>query len=197
MINTTSHPGISRYGHRATIFSPNAIRKNHASATGTTSGPTAYRGAFAETASNIKMYRKVAFLMFLSLVVVWVPSSVNRIYQIIVPAGESDILNVISAFVLPTQGMWNAIIYFYTSKHECKQAWKQTKLALFGRWVKTADSRSASRAETRSKTTPPATATAAAADDTTADNAMEMSDGLAIALQEQTARQVRPAYMEV
>ncbi len=69
-------------------------------------------------------YFKVAFLMFIALVVVWVPSSVNRVYQFTHKGAPNFTLNLISALVLPLQGSWNATIYIFTTKRECKRAWR-------------------------------------------------------------------------
>jgi hypothetical protein len=67
-------------------------------------------------------YFKSALLLFVALVVVWVPSSVNRLYQLARPDRPSYALNVISALVLPTQGFWNAVIYAHASWDECRRA---------------------------------------------------------------------------
>lgn len=74
-----------------------------------------------ETAEAFR-YFKSALLLFVALVVVWVPSSVNRLYQLAHPNDPSYALNFISALVLPTQGFWNAIIYAHASWDECKRA---------------------------------------------------------------------------
>lgn len=68
-------------------------------------------------------YFKSALLLFIALVVVWVPSSVNRLYQLAHPDHPSYALNLVSALVLPTQGFWNAVIYAHASWDECKRAY--------------------------------------------------------------------------
>ncbi|KAF2632643.1 hypothetical protein BU25DRAFT_79576 [Macroventuria anomochaeta] len=68
-------------------------------------------------------YFRVALLLFVALVVVWVPSSINRLYQIAHPDHPSYGLNVVSALVLPMQGFWNAVIYAQTTWPECKRAY--------------------------------------------------------------------------
>lgn len=55
-------------------------------------------------------YFQVAFLMFIALTIVWVPSSINRMYQFVNARHPSFALNIISAIVLPLQGAWNAAI---------------------------------------------------------------------------------------
>ncbi|KAJ4383889.1 hypothetical protein N0V86_000732 [Didymella sp. IMI 355093] len=74
-----------------------------------------------ETAEAFR-YFESALLLFVALVVVWVPSSVNRLYQLAHPDHPSYALNLISALVLPTQGFWNAVIYGCASWDECKRA---------------------------------------------------------------------------
>ena len=78
-------------------------------------------------------YFKVALLLFLALVVVWVPSSINRLYQIVHPEQPSYGLNLASALVLPTQGFWNATVYATTSWRECKRAHAMIVSKLTGR----------------------------------------------------------------
>lgn len=75
-------------------------------------------------------YFKSALLLFVALVVVWVPSSVNRLYQLARPEHPSYALNFISAFVLPSQGFWNAVIYAHASWDECKRAYVELRSRL-------------------------------------------------------------------
>ncbi|CAI6337753.1 unnamed protein product [Periconia digitata] len=68
-------------------------------------------------------YFKVALLMFLALVCVWVPSTVNRLQQFIDKEKNPKFsLNLASALVLPLQGFWNSMIYISTTWPECKRA---------------------------------------------------------------------------
>jgi hypothetical protein len=68
-------------------------------------------------------YTKCAILFFAALLITWIPSSGNRVYSM-VHAGEfSKPLFYASAFVLPLQGFWNAIIYAVTSWAACKSFW--------------------------------------------------------------------------
>ncbi|EOD52424.1 putative g-protein coupled receptor protein [Neofusicoccum parvum UCRNP2] len=71
-------------------------------------------------------YAKVAFLMFVALFIVWVPSTVNRVYALAKPNETNFALSVVAAFVLPMQGFWNFSIYVSTSWSQCKDAWKET-----------------------------------------------------------------------
>lgn len=69
-------------------------------------------------------YFNVAFLMFVALVIIWVPSSINRLYQIAHPDNPNYGLNIVSALVLPMQGVWNATIYASNTWSECKRAYE-------------------------------------------------------------------------
>lgn len=80
-------------------------------------------------------YLKVAFLMFLALVVVWVPSSVNRLYQFIHKDDTRFALSLISAIVLSMQGVWNATIYIYTTRLEFRRAYASIKSKILGKAV--------------------------------------------------------------
>jgi hypothetical protein len=68
----------------------------------------------------IMAYTKCAALFAASLLVTWIPSSANRVYGLIYPTKVSYALNAASAFVLPLQGFWNAVIYFVTSFAACR-----------------------------------------------------------------------------
>jgi hypothetical protein len=87
------------------------------------SSSTSY--AIARTDSANWAYTKVAALFFIALMVTWIPSSANRIYSFI-HVGEICLgLEFTSAFVLPLQGFWNALIYTTTSLSACRAFWKQ------------------------------------------------------------------------
>lgn len=69
-------------------------------------------------------YTKCALLFFTAMLVTWIPSSANRVYSV-VQNGEVNLpLEYMSAFVLPLQGFWNAIIYMTTSWKACKMLWE-------------------------------------------------------------------------
>ncbi|KAL6705891.1 hypothetical protein ACN47E_006351 [Coniothyrium glycines] len=119
------HGGISNGGYSATAFAANdtgglglAIPTPRSSA-----GQPLTRTRNTEGNAAALAYLKVAFLMFLALFVVWVPSTVNRLYQFIHKDQQNFGLNVISAVVLPLQGAWNAIIYIFTTRSECSRAY--------------------------------------------------------------------------
>ncbi|KAK3305904.1 uncharacterized protein B0T15DRAFT_494036 [Chaetomium strumarium] len=68
-------------------------------------------------------YTKCAILFFAVLLITWIPSSGNRVYSLIHRDDMSKPLFFASAFVLPLQGFWNAIIYVVTSWAACKSLW--------------------------------------------------------------------------
>ena len=70
-------------------------------------------------------YCKCAMLFFVALIITWVPSSINRVYSLIYPSEVSYGLTVASAFVLPLQGFWNAVIYIVTSLPAVKALFKR------------------------------------------------------------------------
>ncbi|OAL05865.1 hypothetical protein IQ06DRAFT_313098 [Phaeosphaeriaceae sp. SRC1lsM3a] len=80
-------------------------------------------------------YLKVAFLMFLALIVVWVPSSVNRLYQFSHKNDTRFALSLISAIVLSMQGVWNATIYIYTTRTEFCRAYASIQSKILGKVV--------------------------------------------------------------
>ena len=66
------------------------------------------------------LYARVAFLFFLSMLIIWIPSSVNRVYSLAHPDRINFPLNYVSALVLPMQGVLNAIVYVLTSQTACR-----------------------------------------------------------------------------
>ncbi|KAL3425238.1 G-protein coupled receptor 1-like protein 1 [Phlyctema vagabunda] len=69
-------------------------------------------------------YAKVAALIFIAMLVTWIPSSANRLYSIVHSGKTSVALEFISATVLPLQGFWNALIYFYTSRFQTRELYR-------------------------------------------------------------------------
>jgi hypothetical protein len=65
-------------------------------------------------------YAKTSLLFFTGMLVTWIPASANRLY-VLIDGHSSTGLGYLSAFVLPLQGFWNALIYYYTSRAACKQ----------------------------------------------------------------------------
>ena len=64
-------------------------------------------------------YTKCAILFFTAILVTWIPSSANRVFSVIHKDEVSVPLEFMSAFVLPLQGFWNAVIYAVTSWSAC------------------------------------------------------------------------------
>lgn len=68
-----------------------------------------------------RAYLRTSFLFALSVLVTWIPSSMNRIHSWL--AGESPFeYHVATAAVLPLQGLWNAVIFFVTSHRAIREA---------------------------------------------------------------------------
>jgi hypothetical protein len=102
--------------------------------------PTPRAGTFAKRQPNsmdrVKWaYTKCAILFAVSILITWVPASINRIYGLIYPVDPSFALNVGSAIVLPLQGFWNTVIYFMTSWSICKKAWSRWRASRTARVV--------------------------------------------------------------
>ncbi|ESZ93378.1 hypothetical protein SBOR_6240 [Sclerotinia borealis F-4128] len=91
--------------------------------TATSSGKSGRR-ANTNSFDKIKWaYTRVAMLFCISILITWVPASVNRVYGLRFPDKPSFILNILSAIVLPLQGFWNTVIYFTTSLSICRTVW--------------------------------------------------------------------------
>jgi hypothetical protein len=73
------------------------------------------------------VYAKVAVLFFVAMMVTWIPSSANRVYSVVHPGQVSVGLEFASAFVLPLQGFWNAVIYTITSLPACGTFFRQLR----------------------------------------------------------------------
>lgn len=85
----------------------------------TTANPLRRRQAY-EANTAAWSYTKCAILFFSALLVTWIPSSANRVFSVVHPSKSSEPLEFMSAFVLPLQGFWNAIIYIVTSWKACQ-----------------------------------------------------------------------------
>ncbi|KHN98964.1 G-protein coupled receptor [Metarhizium album ARSEF 1941] len=96
-------------------------------------------GALTSTASmklkrldSVKMaYLRTSFIFGLSVLITWIPSSINRLYSLKNGGQVSYTLSIASGCVLPLQGVWNAIIFFTTSWSEVQAETKAVK-AKFG-----------------------------------------------------------------
>jgi hypothetical protein len=100
--------------------------------------PTPRAGVFTKGSSTsidrVKWaYTKCALLFAVSILITWVPASVNRVYGLIYPTKPSFALNVGSALVLPLQGFWNTVIYFTTSLSTCRVVWARTSTNITGK----------------------------------------------------------------
>jgi hypothetical protein len=89
--------------------------------------PLSRRNAANQADTAIWSYTKVAVLFFVAMMVTWVPSSANRVYSVVHPGQINLGLEYASAFVLPLQGFWNAIIYTTTSLPACEAYWEEFK----------------------------------------------------------------------
>ncbi|KAK4646619.1 hypothetical protein QC761_212150 [Podospora bellae-mahoneyi] len=97
-----------------------------------TAGANPLRRRAAYEANNATWsYTKCSILFFTAMLVTWIPSSANRVYSVVHREQASLPLEYMSAFVLPLQGFWNAIIYVVTSWRACQLLWEDTK-AWFG-----------------------------------------------------------------
>jgi hypothetical protein len=73
-----------------------------------------------------RAYLRTSFLFALSVLVTWIPSSINRIHGLI-HNDSPYAYNVGTATVLPLQGVWNAVIFFVTSwkvLRSCVEDWR-------------------------------------------------------------------------
>ncbi|KAK2592924.1 hypothetical protein QQS21_009369 [Conoideocrella luteorostrata] len=73
-------------------------------------------------------YTKCAILFFTAILITWIPSSANRVYSLVHKGDVSIPLEFLSAFVLPLQGFWNAVIYATTSWSACLDFFHTLKL---------------------------------------------------------------------
>lgn len=82
--------------------------------------PNPVRRRNRELNSAAWSYAKCSLLFFTAILITWIPSSANRVYSVIHKEKSSAPLEYMSAFVLPLQGFWNALIYAVTSWNACK-----------------------------------------------------------------------------
>ncbi|KAK4131267.1 hypothetical protein BT67DRAFT_388597 [Trichocladium antarcticum] len=123
-LGTTQQPPATPSNTAAAGPSPNP---NPSSAAGPGPGPAndlrARRRHVHDFHNATWAYTKCAILFFSVLLITWLPSSGNRVYSMINGGAVSRPLFFASAFVLPLQGFWNAIIYTVTSWAACKSLW--------------------------------------------------------------------------
>jgi hypothetical protein len=75
----------------------------------------------ARTNRGARTYARVAFLLYVAMLIVWVPSTVNRVYGLVAiknNGGVNFALNLAAAAVLPLQGLFNAFVFCFTSRVE-------------------------------------------------------------------------------
>lgn len=107
-VNIEADP-TQRKPSAAEMFQVRSLTRNH---------------ALSETNPEAWLYARVAFLFFCSLLICWVPSSINRLYSIAHPDHLVFWLNYIETLVLPLQGFFNAIVYIVTSQTACHNLWR-------------------------------------------------------------------------
>lgn len=66
-------------------------------------------------------YSKCALLYFVAFLIVWIPSTANRVYSLVHNGALLAPMAYASAFVAPMQGFWNCLIYIVMSWAACKQ----------------------------------------------------------------------------
>ena len=81
-------------------------------------------------------YTFIASLFFVSLLVTWVPSSINRVYSLIHPEAVSVQYAYAAGVVLSLMGFWNSVIYIATSWRACKNLFAGIFLGGGGGWRK-------------------------------------------------------------
>jgi hypothetical protein len=102
-------PRVDRNTSTADMFKVRSLTRNH---------------ALSETNPEAWLYARVAFLFFCSLLICWVPSSINRLYSIANPKILVFGLNYTETLVLPLQGFFNAVIYIVTSQTASRNLWR-------------------------------------------------------------------------
>ncbi|KAK4104811.1 family A G protein-coupled receptor-like protein, partial [Parathielavia hyrcaniae] len=98
----------------------------HGAGAGANANPLRRRAAY-EANSATWSYTKCAALFFMAMLITWIPSSANRVFSVVHSGRASLALEYMSAFVLPLQGFWNAIIYVVTSWGACKMLWEDVR----------------------------------------------------------------------
>lgn len=71
-----------------------------------------------------RAYLRTSLLFAVSVLVTWIPSSLNRIHGWL-NKSSPDEYHIAAAAVLPLQGLWNGVIFFVTS-------WRSIKVAFRG-----------------------------------------------------------------
>ncbi|KAK2838276.1 hypothetical protein FQN49_006442 [Arthroderma sp. PD_2] len=69
------------------------------------------RKASWERQSAAWAYSKFALLFFCSLLITWLPATINRVYSFAHPKQPSHPVTYMASLVLPLQGFWNTLVY--------------------------------------------------------------------------------------
>lgn len=96
------------------------VRSTHVNHVSQHPRPTIGRRRNYELNNASWAYTKCSILFFTAILITWIPSSANRVFSVIHTRESSAALEFMSAFVLPLQGFWNAVIYIVTSWSACK-----------------------------------------------------------------------------
>lgn len=85
----------------------------------------------------VKMaYLRTSFIFGFSVLITWIPSSINRLYSLANDGKVSFHLSIASGCVLPLQGVWNALIYFTTGWTIVKEETATCIEGLKRRWAR-------------------------------------------------------------
>ena len=118
------------------------------------SAPTRQRQRTTAMEANTAAWRytKCCLLFFASLLVTWLPSSVNRVFALVWPTILPPFgLSYVASLVLPLTGFWNSIIYVTTSWSACKALFSEDIGPLFSRGGKPLSPRAANYWPTSSR----------------------------------------------
>ncbi|PVH95860.1 hypothetical protein DM02DRAFT_536455 [Periconia macrospinosa] len=118
------YDGNAQNGYRATAFATDRldIETDPYHSVSMPNDSITGRPSYLEVNVAAWNYFKVALLMFVALVCVWFPSTINRLQQFIHKDKALFGLYLGSALGLPLQGFWNSVIYISTTWLECKRA---------------------------------------------------------------------------
>jgi hypothetical protein len=124
--NSRPNPNRESYGDVGLPIQSNTNAPPVAPAPRTTTANPHRRRAAWEANNATWSYTKCAILFFTAMLVTWIPSSANRVFSVVHTNEVSMPLEYMSAFVLPLQGFWNALIYIVTSWKACKMLFRDT-----------------------------------------------------------------------
>ncbi|OAQ83478.1 G-protein coupled receptor [Purpureocillium lilacinum] len=90
-------------------------------------GSTRARRHSYEFKSAAWSYTKTSLLYFTGILLIWTPSSANRVYALVHGGTTIAPLAYMSGLVLPLQGFWNWLIYTVVSWPACKDIFRRLK----------------------------------------------------------------------